>query len=126
MTFKGNVIVQSGPLVHQAVFAAGTINPHAAPVKAVVNVAGAERFRLYVKSSVAGAMKVQYLRPGYTNDDPHPYDTAPADTALVANTENHLDVSPHLGEGQILVTITTTAVDGVVTYCDICGVRNTP
>lgn len=89
------------------------------PSECQVQLAGLGRFRIYFESTAAGSLALLYLKAGsrtatLTVDNPTP-------VAIVANTENSLEVDPHFGEWAAVVRFTPSG-NGAVTTAEICGV----
>lgn len=123
-----NRVFPDQPIVHRPVgqgLIAGAHLLASAAATAVATVAGATRFRIRIKVTHAATLSAAFCQPDWPNDDPHPYGTGnPTDVALVANTENQLDVDPHFGEALLLLTLTNSAAGALdVTYCDLMAVH---
>lgn len=110
--------------MHQVVggaLAPGAAYTNGSAVRAIVQLAGAARFRVRFKGSGAGSLALAFLRPGATLTNPataETYNTAPSPVAVTANTEAVLEVAEHFGEHGAVLTFTPSA-DGTVTWCDI-------
>lgn len=94
----------------------GTAFTNGAAITIDVPCAGAERIRIRMKTATGGGtLAAAWLRPDgetkYTANNP-------ADVAIVAGTENKMDVDPHFGEGLLRLTFTPSA-DGTITYVDV-------
>lgn len=86
-------------------------------MSALVVCAGASRGRCRFKATVAGELKLEFLRPLNSNTV-IPYEAGnPAPVTVVANTETLLSTSDLAGEASALITFTPTGA-GVVTFCD--------
>lgn len=88
-------------------------------ISTFIRLAGMQWFRIHFKATGGGSLTLQYLQAGQQ--------TAvlasgnPAAVAIVANTENKLDVNPHFGEFGGILTYTPTA-DGVISVSEYSGV----
>jgi hypothetical protein len=82
----------------------------------VVNVLGSGRIRIVAKYSAAGTLAAKWrLADHLTNQATN----QPATVALVANTENVLDIPNNPGYAYLEVSITDGGAGGTVSYVDV-------
>ena len=87
----------------------------------VVNVLGAGRIRIIAKYSVAGTLQAKWRLADHITDQAT---NQPNTVALVANTENVLDITNNPGYAYLEVSILDGGTGGTVAYVDV--VMNTP
>lgn len=82
----------------------------------VVNILGSGRIRIMAKYSAAGTLAAKFrLADHLTNQATN----QPATVALVANTENVLDIANNPGYGELEISITDGGAGGTVAYVDV-------
>lgn len=99
--------------------APGAALANGVPSETTVQLAGLGLFRIYFEATCAGSLTLLFLKAGSRTATLTVAN--PGAVAIVANTENKLDVNPHFGEWAAIVRFTPSA-DGVVTTAEIASV----
>lgn len=114
-------------------FAPGAAIAQAAVIREIIPVSSAGRFRFRFKCSVAGTLNARFLSPGIEDGTFVKFDDdvdgtaavsttgAPAEVAVIADTEAVLAMTDLCGEAYVLVYFTEENVGaGTVTYANHC------
>jgi hypothetical protein len=104
--------------------AAGTIIGNGITNKVLIPIHGARVVRLRALVTVAAAtLKARYVMP--TDFATEYAANQPADVALIAGTENILDITTVAGEAYLSVQVTSGGAGMSVSYVDACQYQST-